>query len=138
MAQFLITIIVNAVALAGATFIIPGIQISGSDSTLFVNLLIVAVIFGFVNAIIKPIVKLVTCPFYILTLGLFTFIVNALLLMLTSALAGNRFEVDGFLAAFLGSIIISLVSTFLNGMLKEDRRRKEQAEYITMPPRKNG
>ena len=108
MSHFLIRLVINAVALGLAAVIVPGIQFSGDQPHFLLNLFIVALIFGLVNAIIKPILALVTCPFYILTLGLFTFVVNALMLMLTSWLAGPRFTVAGFWPALWGSIIISL------------------------------
>lgn len=121
MSHFIIRLIINGLALGVAAVILPGIHFAGAESALIINLLIVALIFGLVNAIIKPLLVLVTCPFYILTLGLFTFVVNALMLLLTSWLTGPRFVVEGFWSAFLGAIIISLVSTVLSTMLKEDK-----------------
>jgi len=122
MTHFIIRLFVNAVALWVAALILPGIHFAGGETNTIINVLIVALIFGLVNAIIKPVLALVTCPFYILTLGLFTFVVNALMLMLTSWLVGPRFVVEGFWTAFFGSIIISIVSTALSIMLKEDRQ----------------
>jgi putative membrane protein len=127
MAQFITRLIINAVALGLAALILPGITVAGDTSEAIVNLLVVALIFGLVNAIIKPLLALVTCPFYILTLGLFTFVVNALMLMLTGWLAGAIFSVDGFWTALLGSIIISLVSTFLSAALKENQPSQSQS-----------
>lgn len=123
MPQFLVRWVINAIALGLAALILPGIHVAGAGENGLVNLFIVALIFGLVNAIIKPLLALVTCPFYILTLGLFTFVVNALMLMLTSWLAGPRFVVDGFWPALLGSIIISLISTVLSAVWREDRPR---------------
>lgn len=132
MSQFIIRLIINAIALGVAAMIVPGIQFAGGgETTAIINALIVALIFGLVNAIIKPILALLTCPFYIITLGLFTFVVNALMLMLTSWLVGPRFVVDGFWSAFLGSIIISLVSTVLSTMLKENGSGRS-AEHLGM------
>ncbi len=119
---FLIRVLINAVALWVATQLVPGIQVGGQNYIL--TLLVVAVIFGLVNAIIKPILALLTCPIYILTLGLFTFVVNALMLLLTSAISdamGLRFHVDGFIAALIGSIVISIVSFVLSLVLNEER-----------------
>ena len=127
MSQFLIRLFVNAVALGVAAVIVPGIGFAGSESGAIINVLIVALIFGLVNAIIKPVLALVTCPFYILTLGLFTFVVNALMLMLTSWLVGPRFVVEGFWSAFFGSIIISIVSTVLSAMLKDNGQATKNA-----------
>ena len=126
MLHFLLRLIINAAALGVAAYILPGIRF-GSESFSIINVLIVAFIFGLVNAIIKPILALVTCPFYILTLGLFTFVVNALMLLLTAWLAGPRFQVDGFWWALLGSIIISIFSAGLSAVLK-DERSKTRAE----------
>ena len=124
MTHFLIRLVINAVALGVAALILPGIRFGGEgDTAALINILIVALIFGLVNAVIKPILALLTCPFYIVTLGLFTFVVNALMLMLTAWLVGPRFVVDGFWTALLGSIIISIVSTVISASLKEDRPR---------------
>ncbi len=118
---FIIRLLINAVALWIATLIIPGIAIGGRNY--IVTLLVVAAIFGIVNAVIKPILSALTCPLYILTLGLFTFIVNALMLLLTSAIAsylGLEFIVRGFVAALLGAIVISIVSFVLSLILREE------------------
>jgi len=125
MTQFIIRLFVNAVALGVAAVIVPGIRFAGSETGAIINVLIVALIFGLVNAIIKPVLALVTCPFYVLTLGLFTFVVNAMMLMLTGWLVGSRFVVAGFWPAFFGSIIISIISTVLSTMLKDDRQATE-------------
>jgi len=123
MLHFILRLIVNAAALAVAAAILPGIRFGG-ESAIMVNVLVVAFIFGLVNAFIKPVLALLTCPLYILTLGLFTFIMNALMLLLTAWLAGPRFEVDGFWSALLGSIIISFVSAGLNIVLKEEKKER--------------
>ncbi len=124
MYKFLIRLVINAMALGVATMIVPGIRFGGEETTSVINILVVALIFGLVNAVIKPLLALLTCPFYILTLGLFTFVVNAIMLMLTAWLVGPRFMVDGFWPAFWGSIIISIVSTVLNAWLKEDKKQE--------------
>lgn len=118
---FLIRVVINAVGLWVATQIVRGISFTGSN--MIVSLLIIAVIFGVVNAVIKPILAILTCPLYILTLGLFTFVVNALMLLLTSYIAGQLglgFHVDGFYAALLGAIVISIVSFLLSIVLREE------------------
>ncbi|HEX9925470.1 MAG TPA: phage holin family protein [Anaerolineae bacterium] len=122
MTHFLIRLVINAVALGVAALLLPGIRFGGEgDVGSLINILIVALIFGLVNAVIKPVLALLTCPFYIVTLGLFTFVVNALMLMLTAWLVGPRFVVDGFWTALFGSIIISLVSTVISASLKENQ-----------------
>ncbi len=117
MPKFIARWVINAVALGAATYLIPGIHVAGGDSRALVNLLIVAAIFGLVNAIIKPILQLTTCLVNVLTLGLFTFIINALMLLLTSWLVGGMFRVAGFAPALWGSIVISIVSALLSMLL---------------------
>ncbi len=120
MRNLIIRLFVNAVALSAAVWLIPGIKLLDGD---IVTLILVAAVFGLVNAFIRPILKLLTCPLQILTLGLFTFVLNALMLWLTSWLAGILelgFVVDGFLAALLGAVIISIVSIILNLFLGDD------------------
>lgn len=112
----LIRFLVNAAAIYVAAEVIPGIHLSGWEATLFVT-----VIFGLVNAFIKPFVALATCLIYVLTLGLFTFIVNGAMLYLTAWLAGKfnlAFSVDNFLSAFLGALIVSIVSFILSKLLR--------------------
>jgi putative membrane protein len=115
---FLVRTLVTAVALWVATLIVSGITVSGSSTASNVlTLLVVAIIFGLVNAIIKPIVKILGCLFYIITLGLISFIVNALLFLLVNWLASLLklpFHVDGFWSAFWGAIIVGLVSWGIN------------------------
>lgn len=113
MGTLILRLVINAVALWVAATYVDGIVLTNDVG----NLLLVALIFGVINALIKPIVNLFTCPFYIITLGLFTFIVNALMLLLTSELSGEWFTVNGFLPALLGGIVISIVSTILSLIL---------------------
>ncbi|MCC7355787.1 MAG: phage holin family protein, partial [Anaerolineae bacterium] len=98
----------------------------------WVGLALVALIFGIVNAFIKPLLQLLTCPLIILTLGLFTLVINALMLQLTSSLAGTfnlDFHVDNFGAAFWGGLVISIVSIILSIFLGgEDKKRQERRE----------
>jgi putative membrane protein len=122
--RLLVRILAGAVALAAAAGLIEGISVGpGTTSDRLLTLLAVAVIFGLVNAIVRPIVRLISLPLFILTLGLFTFIVNALMLLLT-AWIGNQFdlafEVDGFWSALLGALVISVV-TFLINLLLPDK-----------------
>lgn len=128
--KLIIRLIINAIALWAATWVTGGITLGGSSQTdQVITLLAVALIFGLVNALIRPILKLVTCPFYVLTLGLFTFIVNAIMLMITGAVAesfGLPFRVDSFSAAFVGSLVVSLVSFLLSLFLSDDRADKKR------------
>lgn len=116
MTRLVIRLVINAVALWIAASFVEGITLTND----VVGILFVALIFGIINALIKPIIDLFTCPFYIITLGLFTLVVNALMLMLTGELSGGRLEVAGFLPAFLGGIVISLISTLLSLFLSKD------------------
>ncbi|HEV8268160.1 MAG TPA: phage holin family protein [Thermoanaerobaculia bacterium] len=110
--HMILRILINAVALGIAAYVVPGIHAGG-----FTSLLLTAVIFGFVNALVRPVLKLLSCPIILLTLGLFTLILNALMLLLTARLGkafGVDFAVNGFVAAFLGALLVSVVSTVLS------------------------
>jgi putative membrane protein len=118
-----IRVIVVAVALWVAALIVGGIRVgtevspTSTTASTIGTLVVVAIIFGLVNAFLKPIIKVIGCPLYVLTLGLIGFVVNALLLWLVGWIAGNLslpFAVDGFWAAFWGAIIISVVSFVLH------------------------
>ncbi len=111
--SFLIRLLVNAAALWVATEIVPGVTYVGGAGPF----LAVALIFGVINAIIRPVTKLLTCPLILLTLGLFALVVNGLMLWLTSRLAGALdlgFHVEGFWAAFWGALVVSIVSAMLS------------------------
>jgi putative membrane protein len=111
---FVLKVVVNALALAVAAWLVDGIRLtSATDESQFVTLLVVGLIFGVVNAFVRPVVLLLSLPFIILTLGLMIFVVNALMLMLTGWLAeqlGLAFVVDGFWSAVWGALVISIVS----------------------------
>ena len=124
--RFVIRIVASAIALAVAAAVVPGIELTtASLGSKALTLIAVALIFGVVNAILKPIVKTVGCAFYILTLGLIALVVNALLLWLTSYLAGKLklpFHITGFWPAFWGAIIVGVVGWLLS-ILVRDRDR---------------
>jgi len=115
---FIIRTLVTAVALWIATVVVDGIDTTGEETWQNVlTLMVVAIIFGLVNAILKPIIKVFGCLFYILTLGLFALFVNAMLFLLVGWLAdllNLPFHVDGFWAGFWGAIIVSVVSWVIN------------------------
>lgn len=119
--KIIIKIIVVAAALWAATRLIPGITVSGATTAKALGtLLAVALIFGIVNAVLKPIIKTFGCAFYVLTLGLFALIVNALLLLLTSWIAEQLklpFHVSGFWAAFFGAILVGVITWLLDMLL---------------------
>jgi putative membrane protein len=125
---FAIKVVVTAVALWVATLIVSGIELGGSDGAAKIGtLLVVALIFGLVNAVIKPVIKVVGCAFYILTLGLIALVVNALLFLLVGWLSGKLglpFEVHGFSAAFWGAIVVGLVGFVLH-LIIPDRYDRE-------------
>jgi putative membrane protein len=123
--HLVIRAVLTAAALAVATWLVPGIVLGpGSTLAKVGTLLVVAVIFGLVNAIIKPIVKMVGCLFYVLTLGLIGLVVNGLLLWLTSWVAGKLslpFHVTGFWPAFWGAIIVGIVGWLLGVLVREPK-----------------
>jgi putative membrane protein len=127
--KILIRVLITALALGAATWFLDGIKLSSPSEPApdtakkIVTLLGVAVIFGLINAFLKPIIKTFGCVFYILTLGLFALVVNALLLELTSRVADKLklpFYVDGFTSAFWGAIIVGVVSWLLNWLVSDD------------------
>jgi putative membrane protein len=125
--NFFIRVIVNAAALAITASIMPGISTPDQLGTL----LVVAIIFGIINAIIKPIVVILTLPFTIVTLGLFIFVINGLMLLLTSSLSGGRLVVDGLWTAILGGIVMGIAAMIVEAVLKavgleEDRPHRDQ------------
>jgi putative membrane protein len=128
--RFVLRVLVSAAALGVATWAVSGIELlAGSDWTRVGTLLAVALIFGLINATLKPLIKVVGCAFYVLTLGLIALVVNGLLLWLTSVIAGDLnlpFHVTGFWPAFWGAIIVGLVSWLLNLLIGDKRRRNEE------------
>jgi putative membrane protein len=124
---FLLRLLINAVALLITAWVIPGIHLgaAGPHPTTndWVTLLIVALIFGLVNSVIRPVLILLSIPLEIITLGLFIFVINAFMLLLTSWIAqgmGLGFRVDRFLPALLGALIISVVSFVLTRALTKN------------------
>jgi putative membrane protein len=127
--RLILRLLANAAALAIATFLLAGITLTASSMTSKVlALLIVALIFGILNAVVKPIFALVTAPLLLLTLGLFLIVINACMLLLTSWICGKvglGWHVEGFWTAVIGAIIVSIVSFILNAFLpdKNEPRR---------------
>ncbi|HKJ92733.1 MAG TPA: phage holin family protein [Longimicrobiales bacterium] len=126
--RFLIRLLVTAAALWVAIHLVPGIRYDGG----WLGMLGVALVFGIVNALVRPVIFLLTCPLVILSLGLFIFVLNALMLSLTAALSnglGLGFHVAGFGSALLGSIVVSLtsmvLSLFVGDNAKKERRRED-------------
>ena len=131
--KILVRILVTAVALAVAAWVVPGIHTEqwtvhgtsavSNDASIAKTLIIVAVIFGLINAVIKPVIKAVGCAFYILTLGLAALVVNGLLLWLASVIAGDLtlpFHVTSFLAAVEGALIVGIVTWVAHLILRDE------------------
>jgi putative membrane protein len=115
MSYLILRVMINALSIVIAVKLVHGLTFSGE----WWRMIIVGAVFGFVNALIKPVVKLFSIPFIIFTLGLFTLIINALMLALTATLSRTfhlGFHIDGFWAAFWGAIIVSIVSMLLSWM----------------------
>lgn len=117
----ILQILINAAALYAAELVVPGILFTGE----WWKLLVVAFIFGLVNTFLRPILRIVSLPLTIMTLGLFLFVINALMLLLTGAISNELnlgFQVDDFLAALFGSIVISVVGFALSLVIGAGRR----------------
>ncbi|AEW95540.1 MULTISPECIES: phage holin family protein [Streptomycetaceae] len=124
MKRFVVKTLANAVALGVAVWLISGITLTGtSTGRKVLTLVLVALVFGVVNWLVKPIVKVLSFPLFVLTLGLFTLVVNALMLLLTSWLAGRlhlAFHVSGFWAALIGGLIVSVVAWAMHMVLPDE------------------
>jgi putative membrane protein len=123
-----IKVLVTAVALWVCTLLVDGIAIGGSDqATRIGTLIVVALIFGLVNAVIKPVIKTIGCAFYVLTLGLIGLVVNALLFLLVGWISGKLglpFQVAGFWPAFWGAIVVAIVGFILHLIIPDSLDRE--------------
>lgn len=122
--KLLLRWLISAVSLYVAVLIVPGISVEG---TAWIAFTVMALVLGLVNAVVRPILKLLSCGFIIITLGLFVFVINAASFMLASSIAQNwfgvGFYVDSFGAALLGSIIVSVVSVILSSILIDEKEK---------------
>lgn len=109
--RFLARLLLNALAILAAAYLVPGIELTGTGAALAAGALL-----GLVNALVRPVLVVLTLPFTLITLGLFIFVVNAICLGLTAALIPG-FSIDGYGTAFLGALVVSVVSWILNGLL---------------------
>ena len=119
----LIRLLINAAALWAAVRLVPGVSFTGD----WQRLLLVALVFGVLNVSLKPLLVVLTLPFLVVTLGLFTFVVNAALLWTTSALSGALglgFHVSGFGAAFVGALVVSFVSVLLSMFVSQSDKKR--------------
>jgi putative membrane protein len=126
MNKFIIRWVINAIALYAAVMIVPGIQVRTSLSEQWMAIVLLALVFGLLNALLRPLLLLLTCPLIILTLGLGTLLINTLLFYLTGWI-GTQFgwglTISGFWAAFFGALVVSIVSILLNLIVKDDAAR---------------
>lgn len=124
MSKFFIRWAINAIALYIAVWLVPGVNLASGDYVAFIWL---ALIFGLLNALVRPLLAFLTCPLIILTLGLGTLILNTVMLYLTEWVAGFfniGFTLQNFWQAFLGALVISIVSVVLSIVIKDGKKRK--------------
>lgn len=125
MGKFLLRVVINAIAIAITASVLPGIHVVNQDLG---TLLVIGLVFGVVNALVKPILSLLTCPFIILTLGLFILVINGLMLLLTASLSGGRLTIDSFWWAVLGGIVMGIIGLILEGLLGMQERKDKTAQ----------
>ena len=121
--RFLIRLLINAAALWVAVKLVPGVDYSGS----WLGLLGVALVFGVLNAIVRPVLMFFSIPLLLITLGLFTFVINGVLLLLTSWMSGAfgiAFHVRGIWAAMLGALVVTIVSMVLSKFVAEEKEKE--------------
>ncbi len=126
MTKFLVRWAINAIALYVAVLIVRGIELNGE----WTSILWLALVMGLLNALVRPLLKFLTCPLIILTLGLFTIIINTVMLLLTSRVGqafGLGLTVDGFWSALLGSLVISFVSVVMSVILRDELKGRKSS-----------
>jgi putative membrane protein len=116
--RFLLRLVLNGIAIVVAAWFVPGVQVTGPGPAL-----IAGVLLGLVNALVRPLLLILAFPFTLLTLGLFIFVVNAICFGLTAALVPG-FNLDGFFAAFLGALVVTIVSWVLSALLPDKDKRR--------------
>lgn len=114
MRTFFLRLGVNAVAIFVTAALLPGIRVRDENPLTY---LLLGILFGVLNAVVKPVLKVLTCPLILLTLGLFILVINGLILLLTSVLSGGALVVDGLGTAILGGIVMSLTNVVLEVLL---------------------
>lgn len=126
--KLLVRWVITALALFAAAWLVPGIVVESDGWTVYA---VMAVILGLINAVVRPVLKLLTCPLIILTLGVFVLLINGFTLWLASRIAqdwfGVGYSVRGFGAAVLGSLIVSTVSVILSALLKDEEELSPRA-----------
>lgn len=124
MTKFIIRVAINAVGLYAAVWLIPGIDYLGD----WTGILWLALIIGLLNALVRPLLKFLTCPLIILTLGLFTLVINTVMLLLTRTIGqtfGIGLSVDSFWSALLGSLVMSVVSIVMSIIFRDELKGKK-------------
>jgi putative membrane protein len=116
--RFLVRLLLNGIAIIVAAWFVPGVQLAGIVPAIFAGMLL-----GLVNALVRPVLLLLTFPFTLLTLGLFIFVVNAICFALTAALVPG-FDLSGFFAAFFGALVVTMVSWVMNALLADNSDRR--------------
>ena len=133
MTKFILRWAINAVAIFLAIRFVPGIHLQSG----WVSVIWLALIFGLVNALLRPLLQLLTCPLIILTLGLFTLVINTFLLWLTGQIGqwfGIGITMDGIWPAFLGGVVVTLVSVVLTLLLKDEMRSRPRVTHAYPQP----
>jgi len=111
---FIVNLLVSALIVFGLANVLPGVSVKGYGSAI-----LVAVVIGFLNAFIKPIISLISLPVTILTLGLFSFVITAIIILLASSIMGDSFHVDGFWNALLFGVVLAIVNSLVGGILSD-------------------
>lgn len=134
MRNFLIRVIINAIGIAITAQLLPGITVADNDIG---TLLIIGLVFGIINALVKPILIVLTCPAVILSLGLFILVINGLMLLLTASLIPARLSVDGLGPAILGGIVMGIISIILEALLGVNDKNggKKEREVVIIERR---
>lgn len=126
MTKFILRWMINTAAIYAAILLVPGIHLQSG----WVSVIWLALIFGLINAFLRPLLKLLTCPLILLTLGLFTLLINTFLFWLTSQVGqvfGIQLSIDGFWPAFLGGLVVSVVSVILSLILKDELKGQKKS-----------
>ncbi len=135
MREFAIRVMINAVAIAVTAMLIPNIQVADND---LLTLLLLGLIFGFVNSLLKPILVLLTCPAVLLSLGLFILVINGVMLLITDALAGERLIIEGGIStAIWGGMVMAVVTMILEAVLKLDNDEQDPGDVVVFSDSKD-
>ncbi len=126
MGYILLRVLVNALAIAIVARLLPGFHVTNND---FGTFILIGLVFGIINALVKPIITFLTCSLVLFTLGLFILVINGLMLWLTAALLPNQLQIDNFWWAILGGIIISIINLILESLVGDRDNSAEVRVY---------